>query len=137
MGEGLEPCPSCDGERWDVWGGNPDKDCTVCNGRGSVQEEVPTSPTPTLCASKMGPIVEDDGVTERPRAARFIGWIADRFQQRHVPPLSRDAALAMAVLCLDASEDQDPFGHPDFAWDEDGAHAVADDEIESGWESAS
>ena len=29
-------CYSCDGEGWDIWGGNPDKDCTVCNGRGTL-----------------------------------------------------------------------------------------------------
>jgi hypothetical protein len=41
----------------------------------------------------------------------------------------------MAVACLEFSEDDAPFGHPDYGWDRDGAYALADDEIHC-WESA-
>lgn len=68
--------------------------------------------------------------------ARFIGFIADRFQERHAPLLRRDEAESMAEGCLDAFLDMGKvnFGDPDFGWDEDGAHAVADEEIRSCWE---
>lgn len=69
------------------------------------------------------------------RRAQFIGWIADRFQRRHAPPLQRDEALQMAADTLEAFEDMEaPFGHPDYNWDEDGARDVADEEIAAGWE---
>jgi len=68
----------------------------------------------------------------------FIGWIADRFQERHVPPLERDDAVEMAAGCLEAFEDMDgsAFGDPQYDWSEDAAHDMADEEIHAGWESA-
>ncbi len=68
--------------------------------------------------------------------AQFIGWIADRFQERHATPLPRDEAEQYAADCLEAVEDMDrvKFGHPDYDWGEDGAHALADEEIHAGWE---
>jgi hypothetical protein len=68
----------------------------------------------------------------------FIGWIADRFQERHVPPLGRGEAIKMADGCLEAFEDMDgsAFGNPQYDWSKDAAHAIADEEIHAGWESA-
>jgi hypothetical protein len=71
-----------------------------------------------------------------PNASRFIGWIADRFQERHTPPLPRDDALAMAVHTLEWVEEDTPFGDPRFDWGQEGARAVADEEI-SYWETPS
>jgi hypothetical protein len=70
-----------------------------------------------------------------PNASRFINWIADRFQAAHVPPLPRDRAVSMAVGTLEWFEEDMPFGDPRGAWDEDGAHELADADI-SYWEAA-
>jgi hypothetical protein len=65
----------------------------------------------------------------------FIGWIADRFQERHTPALPRGQALTMAGECLEGSEGMTaPFGDPEYAWDEAAAHDMADEEIFAGWE---
>jgi hypothetical protein len=67
----------------------------------------------------------------------FVGWIADRFQERHATPLPRDEAEGAADACLEAFEDMEvSFGHPDYDWNEDAAHILADEEIHAGWESA-
>ena len=71
-----------------------------------------------------------------PSREEFVGWIADRFQEKHVPPLARDKALSMAEQCLAYSEADAPFGHPDYCWDRGGACDLADDEIETCWETA-
>lgn len=70
---------------------------------------------------------------------QFIGWIADRFQERHATPLDRATAESDAKSCLEGFEDMDQieFGHPDYDWGSDGAHALADEEIHAGWESVS
>ena len=67
---------------------------------------------------------------------QFIGWIADRFQERHATPLPRGEAEKYAADCLESFVDLDKieFGHPDYDWGEDGAHAIADEEIHAGWE---
>ena len=71
---------------------------------------------------------------------QFIGWIADRFQERHAPPLPRAEAVADAAAALEGFEvmSETKFGDPDFEWgdDEDGSHAIADEEIHAGWEAA-
>lgn len=69
---------------------------------------------------------------------QFVGWIADRFQQRHVTPLPREDALGMASACLEGFEEMEgmKFGDPAYSWGEDDAHAYADEEIHAGWESA-
>lgn len=73
---------------------------------------------------------------ERPRASQFIGWIADRFVEKHNPPLDRNKALAMAWATLDCAEsDGCVFGHPGFDWARGGANALADEDIEL-WEPA-
>jgi hypothetical protein len=75
------------------------------------------------------------GPTEvAPDRDTFIGWIADHFQARHSPPLGREEAVAMGKTCLEYSEEDAPFGHPDYAWDKDGAVQIAQDEIDSTWE---
>lgn len=68
----------------------------------------------------------------------FVGWIADRFQKRSGVPLERDDALKGAVGCLASFETLTAIrlGNPDHGWTEDDAHAIADDEIDSCWESA-
>jgi hypothetical protein len=68
-------------------------------------------------------------------ASAFINRIAERFQEKHTPPLTRDRALAMAVGTLEWVEEDGPFGDPRFDWSADGAVAVADEEI-SYWEGA-
>lgn len=69
---------------------------------------------------------------------QFIGWIADRFQQAHVPPLDRAGALRMATANLEYNEAETmPFGHPDYDWSQDGAVSLADYEIDTCWETAS
>lgn len=67
---------------------------------------------------------------------QFTGWIADRFQERHVAPLDRTEAEQMGAECLEAFEDMEAlkFGQDDYAWDQDLAHALADEEIHAGWE---
>lgn len=68
---------------------------------------------------------------------QFIGWIADRFIAKHATPLDRSVAISMARGTLECVESNDaPFGHPDYGWAEEDARALADDEIESCWESA-
>lgn len=68
--------------------------------------------------------------------AQFVGWIADRFQERHSTPLPRGVAERLADACLESFEDIEAvkFGHPDHDWTADGAHALADEEIHAGWE---
>lgn len=73
-----------------------------------------------------------------PERSQFVGWIADRFQERHYTPLPREEATTMAEACLEGFEEMEaPFGHSDFDWSEDCAHDLADEEIHAGWESAS
>jgi hypothetical protein len=68
-------------------------------------------------------------------ATGFINAIADRFQEMHVPSLSRDKALLLALVALaDAETDLGPINHPDFDWSLDGAREIADENIEH-WES--
>lgn len=68
---------------------------------------------------------------------QFIEWIADRFISKHATPLDRHVAVSMARGTLECIEsDGATFGHPDYGWTEDDAHALADDEIETCWESA-
>lgn len=67
---------------------------------------------------------------------QFIGWIADRFIEKHATPLERAEAMKMAAACLEFTEEEAPFGHSDYSWCEDDAHALADEEIATCWESA-
>jgi len=67
---------------------------------------------------------------------QFICWIADRFIEKHVTPLDQADALFMAAAALESSEEDAKFGDPDYGWTEDDAHALADEEIIAGWESA-
>jgi hypothetical protein len=75
---------------------------------------------------------------EEVERTQFVGWIADRFQQRHATPLAREEAESMAEACLAGFEDMDSiqFGDPSYSWGEDDAHDFADEEIYAGWESA-
>lgn len=67
----------------------------------------------------------------------FIGWIADRFQERHYTPLPRAYAMDMAACALKGFEDMEaPFGDPAYSWDQGGASDIADEEIHAGWEAA-
>lgn len=76
-----------------------------------------------------------ESIAEVAARDQFIGWIADRFQQRHSTPLPRDQALQEAAACLEGFEDMEkPFGHPDFDWSVDSAQDLADEEIHAGWE---
>lgn len=70
---------------------------------------------------------------------QFIGWMADRFQERHATPLDRMAAEADAKSCLESFEEMESveFGHPDYDWGPDGASDLADEEIHAGWENVS
>jgi hypothetical protein len=70
--------------------------------------------------------------------AAFVGWIADRFQKRSGVPLGRDDALKSAAGCMASFETLTSvrLGDPDHGWSEDDAHAIADDEIDTCWESA-
>lgn len=67
---------------------------------------------------------------------QFVGWIADRFQERHCTPLARGEAVEMASSTLEGFEDMEgiKFGDPDFDWSADGASDLADEEIHAGWE---
>jgi hypothetical protein len=68
---------------------------------------------------------------------QFIGWIADRFIERHSTPVGRDQAMQLARANLEYNEGEDgAFGHPDFSWTEADAHALADEEVSSCWETA-
>lgn len=106
---------------------NPDEDVTVVSSFEAGQAW-----SAMLAAS---PSALSAGTGVAPRAGQFIGWIADRFIEKHATPLDRDRAIAMAVACLDFTEDSAPFGHVDFAWTRDGAIEIADAEIDC-WESA-
>lgn len=65
----------------------------------------------------------------------FIDAIADRFQEAHRPPLSRDRALLMALTTMrEAERSLAPFNHPDFDWSLNGAQVLANEDIEE-WES--
>ena len=67
---------------------------------------------------------------------RFVGWIADRFQERHSTPLDRATALADAQICLEEYEamGEVKFGDRRYSWGQGAARDIADDEIETGWE---
>jgi hypothetical protein len=92
-----------------------------------VLPALPTEPVPVSAHSG-----------DAPSRDRFVGFIADRFQERHATPLPRGEAEQMARDCLDAFLDMDKieFGDGSYDWEDDGAHAIADEEIFAGWESA-
>lgn len=70
-------------------------------------------------------------------ATGFINAIADRFQEAHTTPLTRDKALLLALTTLaDAEADLGPINHPDFDWSLDGALVIANENIEH-WEQPS
>lgn len=66
-----------------------------------------------------------------------MGWMADRFQERHATPLGRQEAERAAEGCLGFFEEvEGPFGQSDYDWSQDGAHILADEEIDTCWEQA-
>jgi hypothetical protein len=57
---------------------------------------------------------------------RFVKWIQNEFQRVDATLSDRDAFnLAAQALRSHLEDEKVPFGHPDYAWDRDGAIAVA------------
>jgi exodeoxyribonuclease VIII len=76
-------------------------------------------------------------------AVQFIGWIADRIQQRSErrflgicwDRMPRGTALDIAENVYDAAIMEDAWGDPSMSWDRDGAAELADEELRH-WEAA-
>lgn len=76
-------------------------------------------------------------------ASRFIGWMADHYQQRtarrvfgfRLNRMSRVEALDLARATFDTIPLDEPFGDPRMAWDEDGAAELVDEEMRH-WDAA-
>lgn len=73
----------------------------------------------------------------------FIGWMADRYQERtarrllglRLNRMSRAEAVDHARATFDAIPVDEPFGAPRFAWDQDHAAELVDEELRH-WEAA-
>lgn len=71
----------------------------------------------------------------------FLGHMADRYRERtarrvfgfRIPRMSREQAIQHALATFDGMPFDEPFGHPDMAWDRDGANSLVDEDLRH-WE---